>query len=406
MDVTFFVVILFLFFSLIVSIYLRDILNPLIVLISPIAIQYFLYYIYIQPNYVISNNTNNLLVLTLGFFTFGFLWIYSIPKIKSKIHDEIIIQRSNRDFIMLKKPFLIIGIIGFGIGIITALGFGLNGPGDFFFNLRYSNTITKENTGGIGDYLLLFLRVATLSMIVFRRFWKVNTKTILILITFLLISAAFTMARTELLMTFASVLGAYILSNRYLYQVKTKKSVIITTIVSFFSLAYIFAIGTKKTSTDSNIFFDYIAYPITAFDKWVVNYPYEANGTFTFAFYYKILSLLGLVDYNTVTIGEYVGIPKDGYKTYTLMSAPYLDFKIGGIIIIFISMGMIFGFIYKRVRLGRPYWIIFYSIMLYPLIMGFFEYQFNLSTYVYILIVLIIVYLRSNLFQELKMKPD
>jgi len=67
-----------------------------------------------------------------------------------------------------------------------------------------------------------------------------------------------------------------------------------------------------------------------------------------------------------------------------------------GVVVFMMALGVTFGFLYKQVRSGKPYWIIFNSVMLYPLIVSFFEYQFNLSVYVYYAVILMTIYFYSN----------
>ena len=401
-DVTFFLIVLFLLLAILISLYFKDILNPILVLILPLSLQYGLYYFYLYEYLHLSKETNSILLLSIFSFFIGFLFFVGLPMIKSRFNKEQFFERSKRDFKNSKKLLLRLGILGFIIGLFTAFKYGVSGPGGFFFNLRYSNTITNENTGGISVYLLLLLHFITLTMIVFRKEWKVKTKTLLFLILLLLVSAAFTMARTNVLITLSSTLGVYMLSNRYLYKKKTKISALVFTVVGFGILSYLFAVGTQKISVDGNIFFNYIAYPILTFDNWVLNYPYQTDGMITFAFLYKILNAIGLVEYSPINIGNYVGVPRGEFNVFTFMSAPYLDFGLNGIIFVFLGLGMMFGFVYKRVRYGRPYWIVLYSILLYPLIMSFFEFQFNLSSYYYYVIVILFVFIRGNLAKENK----
>ena len=359
--------------------------------------QYLLYYIYLSDAYTLSDGTNTLYIIAMLFFSIGFLWTFIIPsKHKNDIGNKNF-EVASEHFKRIRMPFLFLGLLGLIIGAVSAVKFGLIGPGDFFFNLRYSNTITGENTGGVAAYLLLFLQVTIMASIVFSKSWNVKTINVLILVGLLLSSAAFTMSRTSLLMALVSVLGTYIYSNKYIYHLRINKILILFSIGVFAVLTYLFAVGTKKDNGGLDFFFNYVTYPLVTFDKWILDFSSNSEGSLTFSLIYKILNVIGLIDYTPQTISNYIGVPSGQFNTFTYMGAPYLDFGTAGLLLIMLSLGIVLGFSYKQVRLGNPYWIIFSSIMLYPLIMSFFEYQFNLSVYIYYTMILIFVYFRSNI---------
>lgn len=362
-------------------------MNPIFILIVPFFVQYWLYYLFVSETYELNPKTNFLLIMSIFSFLIGFYWIMLFPKIKS--NKERHIETARRDFMTIKKIFLILGIIGFLLGLVAALKNALSGPGGFFFNLRYANTIEGESTG-ISGYLLIFLHLIFLSIVCFRYIDKNKKKVIVLCLLLLLISASFTMARTNLLMYFGSALGVYILSQKYIYNKKFNVKFMFFTLIGFCVVAWLFALGTGKVSQDTESFFlTYIAYPIVAFDQWILNFPYTTNGTETFAIFYKIADVLGI--HQQIELD--VGVVRGQFNTFTFMSAPYLDFKGPGVFFVFLFLGILYGTIYRNVRIGKPYWIIFYSIMLYPLIISFFEYQYNLSSLIYYALILCFVYI-------------
>ncbi|MBE7147313.1 oligosaccharide repeat unit polymerase [Bacillus mycoides] len=382
MNATLFIMSIFLGVGLLSIRLFRDIMNPLFILVVPLVLQYWLYYLFISDTYRITAQTNLLMLTSIFSFIVGFYWIMFLPRIKCS--REIYVENAKRHFESVTPIFLILGVIGFLWGGLLALEHGLSGPGNFFFNLRYANTIEGESMG-LSGYLLLFLHVIFLAILCFRNMGKIKKKTIILLLLLLLSSAAFTMARTSLLMYLGSALGTYIVSQKYMYNKKFNLKFIFLACIGFVSIAWLFALGTGKTTqSGTNFLFSYIAYPIVAFDQWVLNFPYTTNGSQTFAVFYKVFDALGIHE----SISLDVGVPRGQFNTFTFMSAPYLDFKEVGVIFVFLFLGILYGSIYKNVRAGKPYWIIFYSIMLYPLIMSFFEYQYNLSSLIYYTIIL------------------
>lgn len=381
---TLFVIVFLMLLSIALSIFLKDIFNPLTLLVVPIGVGYFLYYSYISQNYTVANKTNTLYILSLFSFAFGFLWTFFLPSIKSRVRIETIRHRAYESFNRVKKHLLGLGLTGILLGSLLSIYRGLSGHGSFFFNLRYANTVENQSLG-ISEYLVLFLHVYLLFTVIFREKNSVSIKKIITLTAIYLSTAVYTMARTNLLTGLSSVAASYVLSNKYIFKTKVKVRVLLFTGVAFVILAYLFAVGTGKDG--GNFFVDYMAYPITAFDTWILDSNIRANGTETFGFLYRIFSALNLIEYSGVELG----LTSGAFNTFTFMSAPYLDFGAAGLFFIFLGLGVFYGLVYKQVRKGSPYWIVYYSILIYPLIMSFFEYQFNLSTYVYYAIILMLI---------------
>lgn len=381
---TLLVIVFFMLISFVLSIFLKDIFNPLTLMIVPIGVGYLLYYINVSQYYVVSGKTNTLYILSLFSFTFGFAWMFFLLNKKSNSKLDTIGKIAYESFNKVRKPFLVIGLIGTLLGSVLSLQRGFSGPGSFFFNLRYANTIENQSLG-ISEYLVLFLHVYLLFIIIFREQRKGSIYRIIFLTTLFLSTAVYTMARTNLLMGLASIAACYVLSNKYLFRIKVKTKILVVTVGAFIILTYLFALGTGKDG--DNFFMTYMAYPITAFDTWIVDSNIQANGTETFGLFYKIFASLNLIEFSSVDLGLNNGV----FNTFTFMSAPYLDFGVSGLIFVFLGLGVLYGYIYIQVRKGNPFWILYYSILIYPLIMSFYEYQFNLTSYVYYALILFFV---------------
>lgn len=382
------------FFSLVKMILKKDLMHPLFVFSTAISVQYWMYLIFYSEQYILSNTTNLLLIISLFSFVIGIIFSNAtFSLLKKSVPTEESVVRVNIHFNKYKKTLLILGFIGFFIGGIYAYIKGISGPYNFWFNIRYMH-IYGDTSQGIAPYLILLLHIAFLFIITLRKVEinKKANKVILIVGLVLICNGLFSMAKTEILMTVISSLGVYVLSNRYIYKnTKNNNIIALCSLIIFFGFTFIVNIARGGASA-FEVIYNYIAYPLVAFDKVILGKSLSAGGE-TFSLLHKILSLLGLVDYKKFDLDLQPG----DFNVFTFMSSPYLDFGVYGLFFIFLFLGFLYGFVYSFVKKGHVYWIVYYSILLYPLCMVFFDYQFNLTSLIYYLIILVTLFLSSKI---------
>lgn len=380
--------------SLLYSILKNLLMNPLFVFITPLFAQYWIYQLVYASSHSLDSKTNFLFIFSIISFTFGYIWMMFFPNLKSMRTKQEIVTTSYYHFFKVKNAFIIIGITGFAYGCFLSFQYGISGPGNFFFNLRYANTV--EGLGlSIAPYFLLFLHVI---LLYYACNLSKNKRIFVLLLLIMLSSALFTMARTSLMLTIVSTMAAYLLSNKYIHHGKNTVNVkvLVISIFSFISLSWVVAYFTNKlNSAYGNFVFTYIGYPLVAFDERILQLDATTNGSQTFTLFYKIFSVLGLAKQPE---GYDLGLTGRDFNVFTFMREPYMDFGEIGLYAVSLILGIIYGFIYRQVRKGNIYWIIFYSIMLYPLVMSFYAFQYNLTSLVYYAIILFFVYARRKLF--------
>ena len=367
----------------------KDFLNPLHVFLLSMVLPYITFYFIGDTE--LHEETYLLYILTVTSFAIGYFYAALIPKLlRAHARVRIIKTNPNDRFRSAVKPllslFLIIGLAGFVLAAVKAYQFSQMGPRGPLFNLRYANTILGADIG-IPKYMLLFLNVAVLSMIVFRKN-KHSNKAILILSLIWAISSLFTMARTGLLLAILSVSAAYYLSSRFIYGDPrlSLKPFIVGGFLFGLGFAGVAFATHKIASTLLQTFLNYFIGPIVAFDRYMLGFNSHTLGWNTF---YPITKLLSILGYQFHTIGPYV--PPGKVNVFTMMGGPYLDYGPVGLVIVPFLLGLMYAFIYRRVKKGNYYYIIFYSLFIFPLAMSFFAYQYALSSWPYYIGILVII---------------
>lgn len=78
------------------------------------------------------------------------------------------------------------------------------------------------------------------------------------------------------------------------------------------------------------------------------------------------------------------------FNVYSYLKAPYLQFGTFGVFIILMIVGFLSNFAYNKYKTGSKYWVIFYAAYTYALVLAFFDWQFGITTYLYLVIFLLI----------------
>jgi len=369
----------------------RDFLNPLHIFLLSMVLPYITFYFVGDTK--LHEETYLLYILTVASFVIGYFFAALIPKLlRAHARIRVVKTDSNGQFLSTVKPlvnlFLIIGLAGFVLGAIKAYQFSQMGPGGPFFNLRYANIVLRLDIG-IPKYMMLFLRVAVLLMIIFRK-KRYSNKTILVFALIWAVSSMFTMARTELLQAILSISVAYYLSNCFIYWHHRLSLKPFITGFFFFGLGFTgIAIVTHRVA--SNLLHTFLLYfigPITAFDRYALGFNSRSLGWYTF---YPIAKLLSIFGYQSHMINLYLYVPPGEVNVFTMMGGPYLDYGPVGLAIVPFLLGIIYALIYRRVKKGNYFYIIFYSLFTFPLAVSFFAYQYSLATWLYYMVILVII---------------
>ena len=117
--------------------------------------------------------------------------------------------------------------------------------------------------------------------------------------------------------------------------------------------------------------FEYVAGPLAAFDKVVHGEGAGYNHTLS-SFYRFSNQFLGTAFPLPPVIDEYVFVPFPT-NVYTVLKFFYLDFGMWGLFGVMFGIGLIQTYIYYRAVDRDPLYIVFYAVLIYPLIIIFFD---------------------------------
>lgn len=234
-------------------------------------------------------------------------------------------------------------------------------------------------------------------LIVNRKHWNVPFKTILFLGLIWSVSFLFTMARTELLLCLITIFSSWSLSTKYIYKNKANYKSFILMVIIFLIGFFMTAVVTNKVRGNFiNTFSVYLGYPIISFDKYIIGTPNIGNGSIVF---YPIFKFLSVISRNpSFSTSNVINIPPGVPNVFSAIQGPYIDFGKYGVVFIFFLLGIVYRTIYELVRKGNIWFMIFYCFLIFPLVMSFFAYTFSYVSWIYYLILLLILKYLSELF--------
>lgn len=381
------------FFVLFYSFKIKDFLNPLIVFLFPIFLSYSTYYLYFYQYKSITLESSTFIVYLISIFSFVIGYIFlTFFSVKNK---SVLNLKNNKKLKSITKIYIFVGLIGFFISLYFALVYSLSGPKGFFFNLRYANTVQNKEIHG--KYLFLFFKVAGLIYIYNRKKWGTSKVFILVLLLIFIITPFFTMARTALFMNLLSILVIYLLSNnksnlKLLKDFKYISLAGLFLISSFFGYAFL----TNKISNGIlNTFLRYLGYPIISFNNYILEFGGVGNGSNVFYPLFKIADVF--IDIKIKSTGELVNLPPGVFNVFSFIADPYIDFNIIGNIFILFFLGLLFRYIYMKAKSNNLFFILLYSLTLFPLMLSFYAYTFKYVSWIYYFLILVLLLVLSKI---------
>jgi oligosaccharide repeat unit polymerase len=170
----------------------------------------------------------------------------------------------------------------------------------------------------------------------------------------------------------------FILSSlAFLYYVRSGSfRSLIGPVVAIVILTFGFAYLRGQEGTEESFFFSYAGYAIYAFNYFVINLGTLDYGVNSFGSVAKIFSW-GVTP-------EDLSINGTEYNVYTFLGAPYRDFGWLGVLVMPFLFGLVWSFVWNRVSV-RPIYLFMYSWMIFPCIIPFFDWKFNLTAYLYLI---------------------
>ncbi len=324
-------------------------------------------------------------------FFFGALF-FTIGSVYTTLFQQTLVSRQpiGNSVISSKLRIILLGVCTLGVPFFIQSSFKAflaSQVDDFFVGLR--NELSYGDTDiGPTKYLvsLSFIIFATNLVAYFKN--KTITNRILIWLSFVvaIVYAIFSTGRTFFLYIIIIYIGvSYVLNTKF--RLRFFLGLIPVFLIFFILFGMIFGKGgdfegsfSQNLKSSSETTAIYVVSPLSAFDyeihqPRVLNYP----GENTLRFFYIIGESLGLVrlkNFNKSLIQDFVFIPYEN-NVFTIYS-PFI--KDAGAIYSFLFLlliGIFHSVIHnKAVNLKSNKFTVYYALLLYPLIMSFFQEQY------------------------------
>lgn len=262
---------------------------------------------------------------------------------------------------------LFMSLIGFSISLYIILFDGVLKPGDLFYLLRYRHTYLNLSTYG-SEYFSIF----SLSLGIFEIIRK-NYKLSLLFISMHSTYALSVGQRTSLLFILTIVI--YFL----VCQRKLTPRLLFYFIVSFFTVIVLIAISSNKLgSVDNNFILEYFSYGLTSFSDTV----FEKSPIDCLSIVLGSLSKLFFLQECTLPIY----LDRGEFNVFTYMFQPFMYMGEFGVYLVSSVLGLVYGVVFSF-RNNFILINIFCGLIIYPLVMIFYDFQFNLITPFYVILV-------------------
>lgn len=297
--------------------------------------------------------------------------IFDICLPKVKITNFIPIETNG----LLYSVYSWLSILAVLLAIYIIYCYGIKPGGGVFFNLRFRHTIEKETSFGL-QYFALF--PFALSLI---NAYNLNiSKMLLFSFAFILCSLAIS-ERTSILFLIVTIL--YILS----YRGKINILHIALSFFIFMAISTVIAISANKIGrNNTNFILEYFSYGLTAFEKIV--YHKDSLGCLS--------SVIGSFSkiFLIPTCEVNLNVSNGDFNVYTYLYAPYV---FGGEMAVYFFM-MVLGALYVAINFLKNIYSFFIfpvAMLTYPLVMIFYDWQFNLITPFYATFLVYFLYVKK-----------
>lgn len=409
------ILLLVLLLALLIGVYQKKIkndwLNPILVFTVPLIFSYLVYLFFYYKEYQISNKTAyiycfGIISFLIGIFLSERNTIFKKDKKCMKDFKTIPINHNLDIFLYI---FSI--MIGFFLIINLILLFINSGFSNVIFHIRYE-AVYGTGVSPIIEYGMVIVSLYTYIKVynysISTKKYKYQKRKILILLTISFLNIFISMARTAIISLGLSLYYLYTFKDKKTYQNKKIKSMIkmyknnLLIFLIILTIFYFIAYSTNRLGganfLDKNFFiYSYLGKQIMNFDKVILNFVNCGNGYYTFGFIGRFLNGLGVVNLLSFNdfFNSYSLIGQDG-AVYSFVGPLYFDFGTIGVIISMIMNGIFVGFLYKKSNKHMGSWTILYTTCLYSTFMSFFDYQFMMSSQLYFICLLIVLYIYNN----------
>lgn len=364
-------------------------LNPIVCFCFPIALQVITYYFIFRNEHPVSNKTLYLYALGIISFCVG----YFFAMLKKYIYHE---DKSYMTPIfigdLVQYMFILIGMLAIISTILYVLKIMINGPlENIVLNIRWMSLYGDIQRSLVSKYGLFVFGILA-------EIWLYNSIALksakLIYEPFILyaiLTLLSTMSRTGLVASACTFI--YIFSLKITKKNKTiNKTRISLLLMEITCIVLLVLITAKRTGGNIEFFsensplYSYVVKSVIQFDETILPLGQKGNGYYCLGPVAKIMELFG---FRFKKMGDYISNVGGAVSTY--MAELYFDGGIIGLIVMMALHGFIIGFIYRKNLECRSGWLILYVSCIYSMVIAFFDYQFFMSSQIYVAIILYII---------------
>ncbi len=339
-------------------------------------------------------------------FQYGFLISQKFALVRQKKSDAIVTINPDKARMLVYIMFFPFMVVCFQyVQFIKANS----------FSSWYSMLIITYSEATNSSLLAYFSRIIQIIFFcLLILYWKTDiskrekAKTSIILSFFMALMTVIAMpTRNGMLFFLLPLMYIYIITHKIV-----KKKVLLIFIASFtFFMLYFFLVSSQKYSylykggDVLEIFksevITYLSGSILAFDKTISSHSYTGMGGYSFRFFVALFDEVFRTNNAVSLVNEFIQIGTVTTNVYTFYDFYLRDFGLLYALIAQFICGCLHGIAYKKMKHNSLIGSVYCALLIYPLIMQFFQDQYLslLSTWIQVSIVVYIV-LGSGLFKE------
>lgn len=277
-------------------------------------------------------------------------------------------------YAIVVKVYWLLSIVGLVLSLYKIYKFGVMGGYDsILLSLRVANTWEGQPSYGAQHFSLFALCLAL--------YYTQEKRPYLCFVASViyLISALSMAERTTILFLFVAV--AYMAVN--VGWIRLKGLLVFLSLLV--ALLVGVAIGTGKTGGENgyDFIFTYFGYAVTALSQWVEGK--ESQGCASLV-YGKLATILSFGFYSCVDLD--LGFGERDFNVLTYVSAPYLYGGLPAVLLSMAGCGVFFSLLRVFATRRSGYFLALLSCYMYALVIMFYAWQFSLTTYIYLAVIL------------------
>lgn len=378
-----------------------DYFNPILSFIIPIFAGYIFFLVYFADE--TSDRTIVIYILGILSFVLGFV---AHRRLVHYPYEYIYLENAKPTKVpkLMMQLLKLISIVAIVLNVIFLIRIAFKGPygTNVLRNIRYL-TGYQISRDVFTEYSMAITKSFFL-IILYKYNVEENTKLkkwFLITLIASVLGVFTTVARTQVLSLVLSWLYIISLKNRTSQSISNKQEIVkkreerlrlLLSVLFLIFVFYYFALKTLKVggmsiSEDSFFINKYMGRELYVFDTYIYGSAGQGYGYYSLGWITRVLTAFKLI--------KSPGIIENIHALFThgavasFMRAPYVDGGYFGVCFVMFIMGFINGFVYKRVLLKIGYWSIFYTSCIYSNILAFFDYQYMMTSQLYLFIILV-----------------